>query len=64
MKKLTSLSILNTGEGDRIAFTYSEVSETGEIIAQNKKGNFLIMNEELREHANAIRNYINEQYME
>ena len=46
MKKvLTSFMNLSTGEGSRIAFTYSEVDEkTGNIISQNNKGNFLVMN--------------------
>ena len=41
MKKiLTSFMNLSTGEGSRIAYTYSEVNEeTGEVVSQNNKGN-------------------------
>ncbi len=63
MKKLTSLSILNTGEGDRIAFTYSVVDENGMVISQNNKGNFLIMDETIRAHANEIRDYIQTNFL-
>ena len=35
MKVLTSFIVLNTGEGERISFTYSEVAEDGTIVSQN-----------------------------
>lgn len=60
MKKvLTSFMNLSTGEGSRIAFTYSEVDEdTGNIISQNNKGNFLVMNTEVQGRLDAIKEYI------
>jgi len=42
MKKVTSFTHLVTGEGDRIAYTYSEISEDGNIVSQNNKGNFIV----------------------
>lgn len=42
MKKVTSFTHLVTGEGDRIAYTYSEISEDGNILSQNTKGNFIV----------------------
>ena len=50
MKVLTSFIVLNTGEGERISFTYSEVAEDGTIISQNNKKNFLVLNKELCNH--------------
>ena len=41
MKRVTSFTHLKTGEGDRIAYTYSEISELGEITSQNNKGGFV-----------------------
>lgn len=41
MKRITSFTHLKTGEGDRIAYTYSEISELGEITSQNNKGGFV-----------------------
>lgn len=65
MKKvLTSFMNLSTGEGSRIAFTYSEVNETtGNIISQNNKGNFLVMDTEVQKHLDAIKDYINEKHL-
>ena len=41
MKKITSFTHLYTGEGHRIAYTYSEIDEQGELISQNNRGNFV-----------------------
>ena len=46
MKKVTSFTHLKTGEGDRIAYTYSEISELGEITSQNNKGGFIVTDAE------------------
>lgn len=58
MKKLTSFMSLDTGEGSRIAFTYSEISDTGMVTKQNQKGNFLVLDPEIQAHVDAIRSYI------
>lgn len=54
MRKVTSFTHLVTGEGDRIAFTFSEISESGEIISQNVKGNFIVMDEEVKQAIDMI----------
>ena len=65
MKLLTSFTKLTTGEGIRIAYTYSEVDDnTGEIISQNNKGSFVAMNPALKGHLTAVDNYISEHYLE
>ena len=43
MKKLTSFTHLKTGEGDRIAYTYSEIDSEGNLKSQQNKGNFTIL---------------------
>nr|UWG80430.1 MAG: hypothetical protein [Bacteriophage sp.] len=65
MKKiLTSFMNLSTGEGSRIAYTYSEVNEeTGEIVSQNNKGNFLVLDENLQSHLDYIKKYIRDKYL-
>lgn len=64
MKKLTSFMNLNTGEGSRIAFTFSEIDEsTGMVTSQNNKGNFMILDETVHGHVDAIRKYISDNYL-
>ena len=60
MKKITSFTHLITGEGDRIAFTYSEIDEEGNLVSQNNKGNFIVVDSALKEHIDEISEYITE----
>ena len=58
IKRLTSFMKLSTGEGDRIAFTYSTIdNESGKVL--NEKGNFLIFDDGLSANIKAIEDYIN-----
>lgn len=58
MKKVTSFTHLVTGEGDRIAFTYSEISDTGELVSQNNKGNFIVIDPAIKSAVDTINQYI------
>ena len=60
MKKVTSFTHLVTGEGDRIAFTYSEISDTGELVSQNNKGNFIIVDQSVKNAVDLVNQYINQ----
>lgn len=59
MKVITSFTHLITGEGNRIAYTFSELDSTGNLVSQNNKGNFVAVDPELVSHINAINDYIN-----
>ena len=59
MKKVTSFTHLVTGEGDRIAYTYSEISEVGEIVSQNNKANFIVTDADVKSAIDTINAYIN-----
>lgn len=63
MKKVTSFTHLVTGEGDRIAYTYSEISEDGELISQNNKGNFVVVGGEIKGAIDLINNAIAEKFL-
>lgn len=56
--KVTSFMSLNTGEGSRIAFTFSVIDEKGNVVSQNNKGNYMVMDEEEQKHVDAIRENI------
>ena len=62
-KMLTSFTKFTTGEGERVSFTFSEVSEKGELVNANNKGNFVVMDDELLSHLQAVDNYIKENYL-
>lgn len=58
MKRVTSFTHLVTGEGDRIAFTYSEISESGEITSQNNKGNFIVIDQNVKSAIDTINQFL------
>jgi len=59
MKQLSSFMALNIDGGDRVTYTYNDIDDnTGEPISRNNKGNFYVVNDELREHIKAIRDFI------
>lgn len=61
IKKLTSFMKLSTGEGDRIAFSYSLIdTDTGKVVSQNERGNFIILDDDVAAHVAAIEKYIKE----
>jgi hypothetical protein len=64
MKLLTSFTKITTGEGIRVAYTYSEVNvETGEVISQNNKGSFIAMQPTLKQHLQEVDDFISEHYL-
>lgn len=59
MKQLSSFMILNVDGGDRVTYTYNEIDgNAGEIISRNNKGNFYVVDDELKGHIDAIRDFI------
>lgn len=58
MKKLTSFTHHVTAEGDRISYTYSEIDESGKLLQQNIRENFIAMDNELLGHIDSILDYI------
>lgn len=59
MKQLSSFMVLNIDGGDRLSYTYNEINdETGEPVSTNNKKNFYIVDNELKAHVEAIRDYI------
>ena len=59
MKQLSSYMVLNVNGGDRISYTYDTIDEnTGDVIASNTKESFFVVDEGLRAHIEAIRDYI------
>ena len=61
MKQLSSFMVLNVNGGDRVSYTYDEIDpDTGDLVSSNNKESFFVVDEELRGHINAVRQYIRE----
>ena len=59
INRLTGIALMTTGEGDRVAYTYSIIDEEGNLISPNNKGNFIALDTELINHIQAIRDFVN-----
>lgn len=57
---ITGLNAMNTGEGERIGFTYSKMTRDGKIIKQNAKGNLILTDEEIKVKLSDIKAYLEE----
>lgn len=55
---LSSFMTRQVAEGQMVSFTYSIVDEEGNFLARKKKGSFLVTDENLMEHINAIEGFI------
>lgn len=64
MKKITSFTHLYTGEGHRIAYTYSEIDEQGNLISQNSRGNFIEVHPEVIEAIETILDDIKKNHLQ
>ena len=61
MKQLSSFMALAINGGDRISYTFDEIDpDTGEQQSTNNKGSFFVVDEGLRAHIDAVRDYIRE----
>lgn len=58
MKQLSSFMVFNVNGGNRISYTYDELDNQGNILSQNKKESFYIVDNELLNDIEKIRNYI------
>ena len=54
IKKLTTITAMHTRQGVRIAYTYSLVSETGDVIRRNIRGS-LVLTKGMEEQAEAVK---------
>lgn len=59
IKQLASFAVLNVNGGNRISYTYDEINgETGEVISNNNKESFFVVDSNLMMDIDSIREYI------
>ena len=64
MEKLTSFTVLTTGQGKRAAYTYSIIDDDGNITSQNNRANFVVTDEDLLAEIESIETYIQDNKLE
>lgn len=44
-KKITAITIMPTQEGTRLAYSYSEIDDKGNIVSRHNTGSYIIMDD-------------------
>lgn len=57
MKKVTSMTLFDTSAGRRLSITYSEISDTGQILRSNIRVDRILVTDEMIAHADALAEY-------
>lgn len=56
--RVVNFSIIKAPEGNRVAYTLYEIDEQGNIVKDNLKKAFAVLDVDLEGHINAIEDYI------
>lgn len=54
IKTVTSVNLTNMPEGLRLTFTYSEVTPEGNVVDSNKRGSFVVLDDETKKTAQSL----------
>lgn len=59
MKKLTSVAVVTTAEGERISYAYTELDSDGNITSQNNRASFVALDDDLLTAIATLKNAVN-----
>ena len=59
MKKLTSVAVVTTAEGERVSYAYTELDSDGNITSQNNRASFVAMDDDLLTAIATLKNALN-----
>lgn len=60
IKKITSFTHHTTAEGSRLSATYSEITDTGNLVKSNERFNIIVVDEKIQTHIDAINAFLTE----
>ncbi len=60
IKKITSFTHHTTAEGSRLSATYSEITDTGNLVKSNERFNIIVVDEKIQAHIDAINAFLTE----
>ena len=59
VKRITSMTVHQTANGEQVAFTYSLIDDNGSIIAQNKRSEVVILDQDVLDAVDVLYNFVN-----
>ena len=54
MKQISGFSVIGINNGMRLTYTFDEINENGELISQNNRKSFYILDEDTKKAAESI----------
>lgn len=60
MKKLTAIATVTTAEGERVSYTYTELDERGNVVSQNNRASFIVLDSTTLEAIETLKNAVTE----
>lgn len=58
MKQISGFSVIGINNGLRLTYTYDELNDQGELVSQNVRKSLYIMDDETKESAQTIFDFI------
>lgn len=58
IKKITSFTSHKTAEGTRLSATYSEITESGQLVKSNERFNVIVVDEEVQSHIDNLVDFL------
>ena len=55
MKRITGIAIVELAEGTRIAYTFSEIDENGNVISSNNKRSYVCLKDDVMSSISIIK---------
>jgi hypothetical protein len=59
VKKLTSVAVVTTAEGERVSYAYTELDSDGNITSQNNRASFVALDEDLLAAIKTLKDAVN-----
>lgn len=59
MKKLTSVAVVTTVEGERVSYAYTELDSDGNITSQNNRASFVALDDDLLDAISTLKSAVN-----
>lgn len=59
MKKLTSVAVVTTAEGERVSYAYTELDSDGNITSQNNRASFVALDDDLLTAISTLKSAVN-----
>lgn len=59
MKKLTSVAVVTTAEGERVSYAYTELDSGGNITSQNNRASFVALDDDLLDAISTLKSAVN-----